>query len=58
MKEIPPVEVSISVSLGVAEAFSLFTDGIGTWWPMQTHSVGGRPSGRRRNRGARGWRVV
>ncbi len=40
MNEIPPVEISITVRCGVDDAFRLFTEGIGTWWPMRMHSVG------------------
>lgn len=40
MSRIPPVEMSITVRSNVDEAFRLFTDGISTWWPMQTHSLG------------------
>lgn len=39
--EEPPVRKSIQVDLPVAEAFELFTEGIGSWWPLKTHSVGG-----------------
>lgn len=37
---IPPVEKSLRVSLPVEAAFKLFTQGLSTWWPMVTHSVG------------------
>ena len=37
---LPPVEKSLQVSLPVEAAFNLFTQGITTWWPLATHSVG------------------
>lgn len=38
--KIEPVRKQLKVSLRVEKAFDLFTAGIGTWWPMATHSVG------------------
>lgn len=38
--KIEPVRKQLKVSLAVEKAFDLFTAGIGTWWPMATHSVG------------------
>jgi uncharacterized protein YndB with AHSA1/START domain len=38
--KIEPVRKQLKVSLPVEKAFDLFTAGIGTWWPMSTHSVG------------------
>jgi uncharacterized protein YndB with AHSA1/START domain len=38
--DIPPVTKSMVVNLAVEDAFRLFTAGIGTWWPVHTHSVG------------------
>jgi uncharacterized protein YndB with AHSA1/START domain len=35
-----PIVLSVRVGLTVDEAFKLFTDGIGTWWPLEKHSVG------------------
>lgn len=35
-----PVRKHLRVALPVERAFQLFTDGIGTWWPLATHSVG------------------
>ena len=35
------VRKEVSVPQAPAEAFRLFTDGIATWWPLPTHSVGG-----------------
>lgn len=37
---IPAVEKVVSVSLSVEAAFNLFTEGIASWWPLQSHSVG------------------
>jgi uncharacterized protein YndB with AHSA1/START domain len=37
---LPPVEKSITVGIPVEAAFRLFTDGIHTWWPLASHSVG------------------
>ena len=33
------VHSSVTVKLPRDEAFRLFTEGIGSWWPMVTHSV-------------------
>ena len=38
--KIEPLRKQLKVSLPVEKAFELFTAGIGTWWPMTTHSVG------------------
>jgi uncharacterized protein YndB with AHSA1/START domain len=38
--KIEPVRKQVNVSLSVQRAFELFTAGIGTWWPLVTHSVG------------------
>lgn len=39
--EIAPVKKTVTVTRAVDEAFKLFTDGIGTWWPFhQGHSIG------------------
>ena len=34
-----PVVTSVTVPLPPDEAFALFTDGMGRWWPLATHSV-------------------
>ena len=36
---IDEVRTSVSVKLGVDDAFRLFTEGVGSWWPLDTHSV-------------------
>jgi hypothetical protein len=37
---IEPVKKQIKVRLQTEAAFRLFTEGMGKWWPMATHSVG------------------
>ncbi|MSP48713.1 MAG: hypothetical protein EXQ95_05230 [Alphaproteobacteria bacterium] len=36
--EIAPVVKSIEVARSAADAFRLFTAGIGKWWPLETHT--------------------
>jgi uncharacterized protein YndB with AHSA1/START domain len=36
---IAPVNLSIHVDCPLDHAFRIFTDAIGTWWPLQTHSA-------------------
>jgi hypothetical protein len=38
--KIEPLRKQLKVSLPIHQAFQLFTAGIGTWWPLLTHSVG------------------
>lgn len=38
--KIEPLRKQLKVSLSAEHAFRLFTTGIGTWWPLGTHSVG------------------
>ena len=38
--KIEPVRTQLKVRLPMQQAFELFTAGIGTWWPLATHSVG------------------
>lgn len=38
--KLAPVRKTIRVSLGPEAAFQLFTEGIATWWPLRSHSVG------------------
>lgn len=40
MTSLPPVICSIEVATPIEHAFTTFTDGVGTWWPAATHSVG------------------
>ncbi len=41
---VPPIRKRLRVPLPVQQAFTTFTDDIGQWWPLETHSVGGRTS--------------
>ena len=34
-----PVRVSICVNATAERAFTVFTEGMGTWWPIATHSI-------------------
>lgn len=36
---IDPVRVSVVVKSSVERAFEVFTAGMGTWWPLTTHSI-------------------
>ena len=38
--KIEPVRKQLKVRLPMQQAFELFTAGMGTWWPLATHSVG------------------
>ena len=38
---IASVRRSVGVDCGLEEAWEVFTTGIGTWWPSDTHSLGG-----------------
>jgi uncharacterized protein YndB with AHSA1/START domain len=35
-----PIRRAITVQAPVEEAFRTFTEGIGSWWPVHTHSIG------------------
>jgi uncharacterized protein YndB with AHSA1/START domain len=37
---IEPVRRSVTVRRPLDDAFRLFTDGIATWWPFESHSIG------------------
>lgn len=39
--EIPPVLRTVTVNTTPSEAFRVFTEEIGVWWPLSTHSVFG-----------------
>jgi uncharacterized protein YndB with AHSA1/START domain len=41
---VPSIVKTVEVPLDRERAFSLFTNGIGTWWPLEPHSVGGATS--------------
>ncbi|MDH5506160.1 MAG: SRPBCC family protein [Anaerolineae bacterium] len=36
---LPPVEKTLQVALPPEQAFELFTGGLATWWPLESHSV-------------------
>ena len=38
MSDIEPIRRSVTVRTSVERAFGLFTQDIGTWWPLETHS--------------------
>ena len=38
---VPPVVKSVRVARAQADAFRLYTEGLGQWWPLKTHSLGG-----------------
>jgi uncharacterized protein YndB with AHSA1/START domain len=38
--KIEPLRKQLKVGLSPEKAFHLFTEGIGKWWPLPTHSVG------------------
>ena len=38
--EIEAIRKSVTVPLPVEKAFRLFTDGVNSWWPVATHSIG------------------
>lgn len=42
---IPPIERFTNVPWTPPEAFERFTTGFGLWWPVSTHSVGGKRVG-------------
>ncbi|MEE8602990.1 SRPBCC domain-containing protein [Euzebya tangerina] len=42
---LPPVVRSATVNTTVAEAFRVFTEEIGAWWPLPTHGLYGEQSG-------------
>ncbi len=37
---IEPIRRSVTVARAVDEAFKLFTEGMGSWWPFVDHSIG------------------
>jgi uncharacterized protein YndB with AHSA1/START domain len=42
MTEIAPVTKTISVNRTPEEAFRIYTEGIATWWPLETHAPSGK----------------
>lgn len=55
---IEPVVKVRDVALTVEETFELFTAGIGRWWPVATHSIGGARCADVRFEGRIGGRVI
>lgn len=55
---IEPVRKQRRVALSPHEAFRLFTDQMGTWWPLETHSIGGTQAADVRFEGRIGGHVV
>ncbi|MCG8481252.1 MAG: SRPBCC domain-containing protein [Spirochaetales bacterium] len=41
MTTIDPILKTVRVSLSPSDACALFTERIASWWPLETHSVGG-----------------
>ncbi|HEY8583942.1 MAG TPA: SRPBCC family protein [Capillimicrobium sp.] len=41
---VEPVRRSITVQAPQARAFSVFTEGLGEWWPLSRYAVGGQPA--------------
>ncbi len=37
--KIDPVRISVSVSRAPDVAFRVFTEEMGSWWPLDTHSI-------------------
>ena len=35
-----PVEIAVTVDAAADVAFEVFTDGMGSWWPLLSHSIG------------------
>ena len=42
---VEPIRKTLTVPLEPERAFDLFTQGIGTWWPLETHSRAGEVEG-------------
>lgn len=42
--QLAPLRKEVRVPQGIHEAFRLFTEEIGSWWPLASHSVGGERS--------------
>jgi uncharacterized protein YndB with AHSA1/START domain len=38
---LPAVRKSITVNAPLERAFDVFTDGLGSWWPLERYSLGG-----------------
>ena len=44
MDTIPPVIRAVDVNAPIEKAFSVFTERIGEWWPLETHGIYGDQS--------------
>jgi hypothetical protein len=40
--QVPPVVKRLTIGLPQRAAFERFTDGLGSWWPLHTHSRSGK----------------
>lgn len=40
-EQLAPVVATVTVPAGPELAFEVFTDGMGSWWPLGSHSLGG-----------------
>jgi uncharacterized protein YndB with AHSA1/START domain len=38
------VSTTVMVEAPVERAFAVFTEGIGTWWPLESHHIGSQPA--------------
>lgn len=56
--KIEPLRKQLKVSLPVEAAFRLFTEGMGRWWPLASHSVGKEQAGTCFIEGWAGGRIV
>ena len=41
---VEPVRKSVTVSRSAVDCFRIFTEEIGQWWPLSTHSIAGKDS--------------
>jgi uncharacterized protein YndB with AHSA1/START domain len=41
MSDLSPLVFTVTVDQPIDDAFTLFTDKIGMWWPKASHSIGG-----------------
>ena len=37
--DVGPISRTVTVEGSVEDAFRVFTEGMGTWWPLETHSI-------------------
>ena len=57
-RPIEPVRTERRLGVSADEAFGLFTHGMGTWWPLASHSIGGATAADVRFEGRVGGHVV